>query len=66
MLGLHLSYPWHRNPNSNDRDNPVGLGSHPASGEIAQEGVELPKANGGNFDRGLTNLALVPVDTAAG
>ena len=29
MLGIHLFYPWHRNPNSNDRDNPVGLGSHP-------------------------------------
>ena len=29
------------------------------------KGVELLKANGGNFDRGLTNLALVPVDTAA-
>ena len=21
MLGIHLFYPWHRNPNSNDRDH---------------------------------------------
>ena len=63
MLGIHLFYPWHRSPNSNDRDNPVGLGSQP---EKLLKGVELLKVNGGNFDRGLSNLALVPVDTAAG
>ena len=66
MLGIHLFYPWHRNPNSNDRDNPVGLGSHPWLPEKLLKGVELLKVNGGNFDRGLSNLALVPVDTAAG
>ena len=49
MLGIHLFYPWHRNPNSNDRDNPVGLGSHPWLPEKLLKGVELLKVNGGNF-----------------